>query len=151
MQQALYMDLVAGLSEKGFSLDELVLKVKKLLDERGAPGILELLLMLFDENLMIRLVQGKADGWKPKPCCESPRYEFLEKRKRTFRTSAGPLKIYWVRLECQRCGKTVIPLREFLGVEAYQRKTAEIERIVAQTVSETNYRRTTKELALAHV
>jgi len=142
------MEVIGSLSEKGFSLDELVLKVKQVLDEKGEPGIVGLLLMVFDESLFRRLTTENAEGWRPRPCCQSPRYEFLAKRKRSFRTSVGHVQISWTRLRCRRCGKTVIPLREFLGVAPYQPKTAELERVVAQTVSETNYRRTTKELAL---
>ena len=148
MQQTLYMEVIGSLSEKGFSLDELVVKVKQVLDQKGAPGVIELLLMLFDEALCRSVAADHADGWRPRPCCQSPWYEFHGKRERGFRTSAGRLGIFWTRLRCQRCGKTVIPLREFLGVAAYQPKTAELERVVAQTVSETSYRRSTKELAL---
>jgi hypothetical protein len=49
---------------------------------------------------------------------------------------------------CARCGRMLIPLREFLGLEAYQSKTAELERIVAEVVSEQSYRRSSRHLNL---
>jgi len=39
--------------------------------------------------------------------------------------------IRWRRLKCINCGKTLTPLRQFLGLERYQSKTSELEKFVA--------------------
>jgi hypothetical protein len=67
---------------------------------------------------------------------------------RHFRTSAGTVRIRWRRLACCGCGATTIPLRDFLGIKPYQSKTAELEKIVAEVVSEQSYRRSSSYLDL---
>ena len=47
----------------------------------------------------------------------------------------------WRRLRCRNCGRTIIPLRKFLGLEPYQSKTAELEKMVTEVISEQSYRR----------
>lgn len=154
MQERLYIELVGCLSEKGFSLDELVIKVKQVVSKEGAAGVVELLMMLlmmYDEIVSRRLSDGESFAWFT-PCCEWPQYEFHGKRKRGFRTAIKGIQIYWTRLRCCRCGSTPIPLRDLLGIEPYQRKTAELEHVVMETVSETAYRRTTKHLeTIGHI
>ncbi|HDL85446.1 MAG TPA: hypothetical protein ENH11_03835, partial [Candidatus Acetothermia bacterium] len=110
MQNRLYMELVGSLSEEGFSLDELVVKVKDLFETEGMAGIVGLLLSLFDEHLCAGLVCGEA-VWQPEPCCETPRYELHKRSKRQFRTTIGTIRIEWRRLRCVHCGRTMIPLR----------------------------------------
>jgi len=56
------MKLVGCLSEKEFSLDELVVKVKELFATEGMAGVVGLLLSLFDEHLCAGLVRDKAVG-----------------------------------------------------------------------------------------
>lgn len=145
MQSVLCMEVLSCLSENGFSLDELVIKTKKLFESKGMPGFVALLLSLVDENLCWRLYQRK-EGWKPQPCCPRPRYDFVDRRKRAFRTSVGMVKIHWRRMRCRKCGHRVIPLREFMGIRKYQTKTSELERIVAEVVSEQSYRRSCRHI-----
>lgn len=147
MQNTLYVEIVGCISEKGFSLDELVVKVKELFERKAMGEIIGLLLSLVDESLCLKLVEGKSD-WKPEPCCKKCRYEFHGRRARQFRTSAGLVKIAWRRLRCRHCGKTVIPLRIFMEMELYRSKAAELERMVAEVVSEQSYRRTSRHLEL---
>jgi len=145
VQSLLCMEILSCLSENGFSLDELVIKTKKLFESKGMPGFVALLLSLIDENLCWRLYHGK-EGWKPKQCCQSPRYDFVDRRKRSFRTSVGIVKIKWRRMKCKECGRKVTPLREFMGIKRYQTKTSELERIVAEVVSEQSYRRSCRHM-----
>lgn len=147
MQNTLYIEIIGCISEKGFSLDELVVKVKELFERKAMAEVIGLLLSLVDESICMKLVEG-GTGWKPGPCCEDCRYEFYGRKARQFRTSAGLVKTAWRRLRCQHCGKTVIPLRAFMGIELYQSKTAELERMVAEVVSEQSYRRTSRHLDL---
>ncbi|MFH1731149.1 MAG: hypothetical protein ABIF82_05815 [Planctomycetota bacterium] len=66
MQKTLSLELAACLSDKGFSLDELVVRVKNLFEQEGMAGIVALLLSLFDEELALRLALCGV-GWRPKP------------------------------------------------------------------------------------
>ena len=147
MQKTLSLELVACLSENGFSLDELVIGVKDLFEQEGMAGVVGLLLSLFDEELALRLILG-GGGWRPKPCCSEPKLVLHSRDTRRFRTSVGEVRIASRRLRCVRCGKSVVPLREFLGIRKYQSKTAELERVVAEVVSEQSYRRTSRHLDL---
>jgi hypothetical protein len=147
VQHILYMEIIGCLSERGFSLDELVVKTKRLFEEKGMSGFIELLLKLVDESLCIGLIRGDG-SWKPASCCSNPFYDGHGSRKKEFRTSVGTIKIEWRRLRCKNCGRILIPLREYLGLNAYQSKTSELERIVATIVSDQSYRRSSRHLEL---
>jgi hypothetical protein len=146
MQKSIAIEVLAAVSDKGFSLDELVYKVQELFQERGLPGLVALVLRLVDEKIVEGLIGGQ-DGWKPSsPCCPSPRYERSDHLRRNIRTSIGKVQFLWRRLRCRACGRTTIPLREFLGLAAYQSKSVELERVVAEVVGDQSYRRTSKHL-----
>lgn len=145
MQSIISLEVLTSLAENGFSLDELVISTRNLFAEKGIPGLIELILQLLDENISIQLRHNKS-LWTPPKCCDDPHYVFLDHPNRQFRTSGGIVKINWRRLRCTFCGKTVIPLREFLGLETYQSKTAELEKMVVEVVSEQSYRRSSGHL-----
>lgn len=147
MQNIIALEIVSAVSETGFSLDELVVRTKELFEREGMPGFVGLVLSLVDELICHRLVRGQSK-WKPKPCCGHGRYEQSRRDNKQFRTSVGTVRITWRRLRCTKCGKSFIPLMEFLGLERYQSKTAELERMVAEVVSEQSYRRTSRHLDL---
>jgi hypothetical protein len=134
-------------SEKGFSLDELVIRVKELFETKAMAKVVGLLLTLVDEFICWNLVRGHK-GWKPDACCREVSYEHKDKLERRFRTSVGTVEIRWWRLKCRKCGKTIVPLREFLGLELFASKSAEMEKMVAEVVSEQSYRRTSRHLDL---
>jgi hypothetical protein len=140
MQHTLQLDVAACLAEDGFSLDELVIKIRELFETEGMAGLIGLILRLTDELICRRLVSGEK-LIASKPCCEHPRYGYKDFLDRTFRTSAGTVRILWHRLRCKVCGACLIPLRTFLGMETYQRKTSELEKMVAEVMSEQSYRR----------
>ena len=145
MQSIISLEILTAVAENGFSLDELVVSTRHLFEEKGMPGMIGLLLRLIDENLYLRLQQNNS-LWHPHACCEQPDYECQDRPPRHFRTSAGKVKIHWRRLRCRHCGKSTVPLREFLGLEAYQSKTAELEKTVIEVVSEQSYRRSSRHL-----
>lgn len=147
MQHTLYLELVGSVSDKGFSLDELVLKTRHLFEREGMPGVVRMILSLLDEKLALDLYLNR-DGWRPTPCCSNPRYESHGRREKLFRTSCGEVRLEWRRCRCKHCGAVVIPLREFLGIEPYQTKTAELEREVMEVVSDQSYRRSSSHLGL---
>jgi hypothetical protein len=140
MQHTIQLDVVSCLSEDGFSLDELVIKTRELFEREGMAGMIGLLLRLADERICRGLV-GRQGSWHPKLCCDHPRYDYKDSLDRTFRTSAGTVRISWHRLRCVICKTPVVPLRTFLGLERYQRKTSELEKMVDEVMSEQSYRR----------
>lgn len=147
MQNIIALEIVSAVSEMGFSLDELVMKTKELFEREGMPGFVGLVMELMDELLCLRLVMGEGK-WKPEPCCGYGRYEQSRRDNKLFRTSIGTVHVAWRRLRCTKCGKSFVPMRDFLGLERYQSKTAELERMIAEVVSEQSYRRTSRHLDL---
>jgi hypothetical protein len=145
MQSIIALEVLTSVSESGFSLDELVMATRHLFEQEGMPGLIGLVLRLLDENLALRLRQNQAN-WKPTSCCGQPDYEFQDQPERRFRTSAGQVHLRWRRLRCRNCGRSTIPLREFLGLQAYQSQTAELEKMVMEVVSEQSYRRSSQHL-----
>ena len=145
MQNIIAMEVLSVVSEKGFSLDELVFKTKELFEEEGLAGFVALILRLLDERICIDLVQGKSHK-NLSTCCSQPHYHHLDQLDRQFRTSIGKVMFRWRRLRCHNCGRTIIPLRTFLGLEPYQSKTSELEKIVTEVVSEQSYRRSSSHL-----
>ena len=151
MQNLLYLEILESVSEAGFSLDELVYKTKELFEQEGMSGMVSLVLTLMDEKLCLDLCRGgvKSEGsWRAPGCCDSPRYEPQDRRARRFRTSVGEVRIQWRRLRCRNCGRSLIPLKEFLGIGSYQSKSNELERMVVEVVSDQSYRRSSKHLGL---
>lgn len=147
MQNIIAMEVLSVTSEKGFSLDELVFRTKELFEKEGLAGFISLILQLVDEKVCMKVVQGKIKHNKQSCCC-SPCYEYHDQLDRQFRTSVGNVTIRWRRLKCSRCGKTIIPLRDFLGLELYQSKTSELEKMVTEVVSEQSYRRSSSHLGI---
>jgi hypothetical protein len=146
MQNIIAMEVLSATSEKGFSLDELVFKTNELFGKEGLAGFVGLILRLADERICMNMVHGKVKH-SEQACCLAPQYEYHGQSDRQFRTSVGHVMISWRRLKCTGCGKTLIPLRGFLGLELYQSKTSELEKIVTEIVSEQTYRRSSSHLS----
>jgi hypothetical protein len=146
MQYTTQIEVLATLGEQGFTLDELVHCTRDLFEREGMAGLIGLLLELVDEVLFMRLAEG-TKGWRPPACCKEPSYELhsREHRKR-LRTSAGNVAVRWRRLRCRHCRQSVVPLRSFLGLERWQSKSGELERMVTEVVSEQSYRRSVAHL-----
>ncbi len=148
MQQLIGLELSATTSESRFTLDELVLKVRELFTEQGMAQVVALILHLVDELQAVRHTTGQA---KPaRACaCGHTRYEIKDRLPRQLHTSVGTVEFRWRRLACRQCDKTWCPLREFLGLEPWQSKSGELERIAVEVVSEQSYRRGSRHLAVA--
>jgi hypothetical protein len=147
MQTTIQMSLLAATSESGFSLDEFILTLHTLMEQKGMAGIASLILSILQERLCLDLCRNTANTWRPEEsCCDSPAYELAQCRLRQIRTRIGTLHVPWRALRCRHCRKTFLPLRQFLGLEAYQRKTNELEYLVVEVVSEQSYRRATSHL-----
>ena len=147
MQNLLYLEILESVSDRGFSLDELVLKTKELFERDGMSGVVSMILSLVDEQINLDLYRDEG-RFRPSPCCGAPHYSSHGHRDRRFRTSVGEVNISWRRVVCKNCGKVTIPLRDFLGLSPYQSKTNELERMVVEVVSEQSYRRSGNHLDL---
>jgi hypothetical protein len=104
--------------------------------------VLRIILLMVDQ-VLVGHTRGRNDG----SCCENPLYRVNRREEKTIYTGCGKLRVNWTRMRCESCGKTIIPLRNFLGLERYQRKTNELERIVTEVVSEQSYRRSSQHLS----
>ncbi len=144
MQSIITLEVISAVSERGFSLDELVIATRALFEREGMAGFVSLILGLVDEKLCVEMVNAKRPC--KRPCCERPHYVHHDRLERQFRTSAGTVSIRWRRLKCTHCGSTIVPLRNFLGLEPYQSRTGELEKMVTEVVSEQSYRRSSSHL-----
>jgi hypothetical protein len=148
MQQLIGIELSATTSELRFTVDELVLKVRELFTEQGMAQVVALVLRLVDELQAVRHTTGQATPRRACACGHAG-YEIKDRLPRQLHTSVGTLAFHWRRLTCRQCGKTWCPLREFLGLERWQSKSGELERIAVEVVSEQSYRRGSRHLAVA--
>lgn len=144
MQTTTALTLHTILAEEQFSLDELVLELRRVMHVEGMPGLLRLILEVADELWAIRACrERKLPG---SPCCEKARWEIKDRVSRQLRTSSGVVEFRWRRLSCKTCGKQVVPMRRWLQLERWQSKTNELEKVVVETVAEQSYRRSTNHL-----
>jgi len=144
MQTTVALTLHTVVAEEQFSLDELVLALRKVVQEEGLPGVLRLILELADELWAIRACrEGRVAG---APCCPKAKLEIKDRVERRLRTSAGVVRFNWRRLVCRSCRKQWVPMRHHLSLERWQSKTSELERVVIETVAEQSYRRSTNHL-----
>jgi hypothetical protein len=130
--------------KEGFSLDELVIEVRRMFEEEGMAGLINIIAMLLD----LVVVPPLLGRWEKSEanCCEAAHYVIHQRESKALRTSAGLLNLNWTRIRCAACGKSLIPLRGYLNLEPHQRKTSELEKIVAEVVSEQSYRRSSQHL-----
>ena len=144
MQGKISMDLSFCQSETGFSLDELVTKLADVYECKAFAELLKMILEMVQEILMYRIFQGKSDAMK---CCASGHLRQNGSFERRIRTSLGEFKMTFWRVSCSGCGKSFSPLQRFIRLDRYQTKTNELEKLVIEAASETNYRRAVRELA----
>ena len=145
MQQKFTLSCFADLPLKeGFSLDELVIETRRMFDEEGMEGLVNVIVLLLDMIVHPPLLGkwAKAES----NCCGHAHYVVHSQESKSMRSSAGLLNLLWIRIRCGGCGKSFIPLRGYLNLEPHQRKTSELEKIVAEVVSEQSYRRSSQHL-----
>ena len=132
-------------AENGFSLDELVKKLSDAFENKAFSEILKMNLQLTQEVLMHRIFNNSCCLH----CCADGHLMLNGSFKRRIRTSLGEFKMDFWRVRCSKCGKTFAPLAKFIGLKRYQTKTNELEKLVIEAVSGTNYRRAIKDLEQA--
>jgi hypothetical protein len=147
MQYNIALNVANSISNEGCSLDELVTKVIEVFDMEGLPGLLQLLLKLIDEHLYVDII-AKGSNAHLRPCCDQQRLESKGSVQRTIRSSLGPISFSFRCLRCTYCRKTQAPLKTFLKLDPYQRKTVELEQIVTEVITDQSYRRTKRHLQL---
>ncbi len=149
MQGNIALKATCAVSDTGFSLDELVVKVEEVMEKEGLSGMVAVILELVQESLIVAVMKGrdKAPAYLD-PCCKSPYYQMASGRqsKRGIRTSLGAVAVTWRRVRCRNCKSVMVPLREFLGLERWQSRSRELEKVVVETVAEQSYRRSTTHL-----
>ena len=146
MNTIVQLTLSASTHNHGFSLDEFILELNGIMEKDGIAGIASLVLNVIDEQLTLNLCRNVPDTWRPETICCEGQYELAERRGRTLRSRVGTLQLHWRRVRCRRCGKTLVVLRDFMGLAPYQRKTNELEQTVVEVVSEQSYRRSSNHL-----
>jgi len=143
MQGKCNLDLSFCLADDGFSLDELVFKLGELFEKKAFNELLRLILMLTQEVLLNRIYHKKNP---PFSCCGKSDFKLNGGYNRCIKTSLGEVSLYWHRICCKSCGRTIMILKDFLKLKHYQTKTNELEQIVIDAVSETSYRRAVKSI-----
>ncbi len=149
MQHTVNASLLVCLSEKGFSLDELVWRLRELFERQAHAEILRTILLLVEETLKLKVMK-QADV--PVACdCGHAGFVLNGRQKsRRIRTSLGDVGLpALARVKCARCGRTHTLLLKFLRVEPHRSKTAELERRAVEQAATDSYRRAARTLEQA--
>lgn len=146
MQFDIVSKLGATVNDSGFSIDELVVRMQDLFTQKAFPELLREILMLFDEVLKILAMEKSR---MPFACtCGERVFSLCGTRGRKLRTPIGTVDLSGMtRVRCPHCGKTYIPLMEVCGIEAYQTKTAGLEKLILEKCVQTTYRRVERDVA----
>ena len=130
--------------DTGFSIDELIVRMQDLFQQKAFPELLREILMLFDAVLKLLVISKKS---LPVTCeCGSTDYVLDGSRKRTIKTPIGTVVLPSImRVKCASCGRTRVPLLDVCGIEAYQSKTHGLEKLVLEKCVQTSYRRVEKD------
>ena len=129
MQFNITSSLGVCLSEKGFSLDELIYRLDDLFKNKAFPEIMAGIPMTFDEWLKV-LVMKKAR--LPFSCgCGGDEVALCGTYARSFHSQLGAVRLpALTRVRCPFCGRRFVPLLEMAGFEKCQTKTAGAEKAV---------------------
>ena len=150
-------NLGVTVKDTGFSIDELVVRMQELFNQKAFPELLSEILMMFDEMMRL-LVMRKCPI--PFSCgCGGDSFVLYGTRARKIRTPIGTVDIpalmrvkcpycgRIMRVKCPHCGRTHVPLLEICGMEAYQTKTDGLEKLILEKCAQTSYRRVEKDVA----
>jgi hypothetical protein len=132
------LNITACLSGLSFSFDELILETKSLFEKEGVLGFLKVLIAMID-SFVISHWMGRIDL----SCCSNPSLVKSGKRSKLMYTTLGQVELEWTRLRCKTCGKIHHPLKEFFGLNRYQTKSSELEKICLEVASAESYRKST--------
>jgi transposase-like protein len=128
----------AEVSLTDLSLSQLIQATKELFDREGVPGFVKFLVELIERQIVKD--QRKC------PHCGSGLLHFHSRVGRSVKSSIGEIHFKLSRYRCQSCGKTSIPVRKVLDLDAFSRKSRELEKLALQTVTDQSFRRSAKNL-----
>ncbi len=128
----------AQYSQENFSLSQLIIAIKNLFDAEGLPGFLVFFVKHFETELLNSGVSC--------PRCKSPRCHVHTSRSRTIKTTIGEAALDLMRMRCQACKKTFMPMGPFLDLDRFSRKSRELEKLSLETLSEESFRRSAAQL-----
>jgi hypothetical protein len=144
MLEKITLDLQYCLSDNGFSLDELILKLSELFRNKAFNEILKLILQSFQDSLLCKMFNGKL----PKiTCCDKCYYTLNGGYNRRLRTSLGEVNMFWQRIRCKNCDNSIVLLKKYMNIDNYQTKSNELEKVIVEAVSENTYRRGVKSIS----
>ena len=106
MQQKFTLGVLANLTlSEGFSLDELVIETKRMFDEEGMAGLVNVIALLLDMIIHPPLL-GRWEKSKDIRCCAPAHYVVHGRESKSMRSSVGGLSLLWTRIKCVACGNT---------------------------------------------
>jgi hypothetical protein len=114
-----------------------------------AEQLLEVLLLSLQREWLEQVRGGTAE-WVCTRCGlvhqDASRWRLRGRRLRQWLCSSGPVRLPLLQLECRACGARTTPLAERLGLQARQRRSAEVERLALERVTELSYRKSVRTL-----
>lgn len=143
MQHNISSSLGVCLSEDGFSLDELVIKLKELFETQAYGDILRHILLLSEAIHKLQIMQQHPSSIKCE--CGSNRLVLNGTQKRNINTSLGIVSFDRLsRVKCNACGKSFTLLLRYLKISSHQTKSGELEKLVLEQSASNSYRRANK-------
>lgn len=138
-------NLGADVKDSGFSIDELIVRMQELFNSKAFPALLRQIVEMFDEILKLLVMDGKP---LPVDCgCGGDRWVLDGTRSRKLRTPIGTVEFpALMRVKCPYCGRTIVPILDICGIDAYQSKTAGLEKLVLEKCVQTSYRRVERDM-----
>jgi hypothetical protein len=148
-------------SEKSF-LNELVLETKKAFQQEATGKFLGFILENVDQQMCDQLVRmgsavasqdpelkilAKSPKTVVSSCCPHPKYKRYRKERKKLMTGIGMVPYECNRLRCRNCKKTIVPLREVLGLKQYQSESQEFQKLACETVVQQSFRRSCQHLS----
>lgn len=137
------LNIKTCLTGNSFSLDELILETQNLFENEGILGFLRVLVALID-NMVIESYRSSDKAG----CCDAPVLIRNGKRSKKLYTGLGNFDFEWTSMRCKNCGSCHNPLKDFFGLDKYQKLTSEFEKICMETVARESFRKSTQTLKM---
>lgn len=151
MEMETTISLTVSVAEEGANLNEICAAVRKTVMEEVAGRVAERIVAWMQEELRNRLTKkGKrkrrGEGRHERPekgGCRDRQFvkEGYRKEPRRVRTDIGEIAFPVGYVSCGGCGKKWAPILGVLGLEDGKRHSTGLERVVAESVTETSYGR----------
>ncbi|MFA6816233.1 MAG: hypothetical protein WCS73_08070 [Lentisphaeria bacterium] len=113
------------------------MKVADAFEHKAIAELLKLILGLIQEVFRNRIFTGQTLCRE----CSDGKLVLNGGYNRRIRTSIGEFILYFKRVKCYKCSVPYAPLQKLIKFRRNQTKTNELEKRIAETISETSYRR----------